>query len=101
MEIDLSEYKSPVQIIVNEMNTRLDGQILEAIQSVGVDVNKEELIKAMNYDREQYSNGFENGYNKAIYDFSRELSDKIMSEIDDCAEELQWIDEIAKRLKES
>lgn len=42
MEIDLSEYKSPVQIIVNEMNTRLDGQILEATQSVGVDVNKEE-----------------------------------------------------------
>lgn len=100
MKINWSEYKSPVQVIVDEMNTRLEGQILEEIQSVGVYVNKEELIKAMNYDREQYSKGFENGYNKAIDDFSRELSDKIMSEIDDCAEELQWIEEIAKRLKE-
>lgn len=47
-----------------------------------------------------YRCGYKFGYNKCVDDFSRELSDKIMSEIDDCAEELQWIDEIAKQLKE-
>ena len=48
--VDWSEYKSPVQVITNQMQTKLEGQILEAIQNVGVVVDKEELIKAMNYD---------------------------------------------------
>ena len=39
------------------------------------------------------------GYNKAIDDFSNRLYSKIKSEIDDCADELEWIDEIAKQLK--
>ena len=40
------------------------------------------------------------GYNKAIDDFSNRLCSKIKSEIDDCADELCWIDKIAKQLKE-
>ena len=39
------------------------------------------------------------GYNKAIDDFSNRLYSKIKSEIDDRADELEWIDEIAKQLK--
>ena len=35
----------------------------------------------------------------AIYDFAERLCYKIKSEIDDCADELQWIDEIAEQLK--
>ena len=37
--------------------------------------------------------------NKAIDDFANRLYLKIKSEIDDCADELEWIGEIAKRLK--
>lgn len=37
--------------------------------------------------------------NKAIDDFAERLCYKIKSEIDDCADELQWIDEIAEQLK--
>ena len=37
--------------------------------------------------------------NKAIDDFSNRLYLKIKSEIDDCADELEWIGEIANRLK--
>jgi len=71
--VDWSEYKSPVQLITNQMQTKLEGQILEAIQNVGVVVDKEELIKAMNYDRDQYASGFENGYNKAIDDYKQSI----------------------------
>ena len=71
--VDWSEYKSPVQLITNQMQTKLEGQILEAIQNVGVVVDKEELIKAMNYDRDQYASGFENGYNKAIDDYKQNI----------------------------
>ena len=42
---------------------------------------------------------YREGYNKAIDDFSNRLCSKIKSEIDDCADELEWIDEIAKQLK--
>ena len=37
--------------------------------------------------------------NKAVDDFANRLYLKIKSEIDDCADELEWIGEIAKRLK--
>ena len=37
--------------------------------------------------------------NKAVDDFANRLYSKIKSEIDDCADELEWIGEIAKRLK--
>lgn len=60
---------------------------------VGIDTDKKDFTSWMKQQLKEYRN-------KAIDDFSIELSVKIMSEIDDCAEELQWIDEIAKRLKE-
>ena len=37
--------------------------------------------------------------NKAIEEFAERLSDKIKCEIDDCADELEWIDEIAESMK--
>lgn len=38
--VDWSEYKSPVQLITNQMQTKLEGQILEVIQNVGVVLDK-------------------------------------------------------------
>lgn len=38
---------------------------MKAVQSVGFDINKEELTKALKYDRNQY----EKGYADAIQDF--------------------------------
>lgn len=37
--------------------------------------------------------------NKAIDEFAERLSYKIKSEIDDCADELDWIKEIAEKMK--
>lgn len=37
--------------------------------------------------------------NKDIEEFAERLSQKIKYEIDDCADELDWIDEIAEQLK--
>lgn len=39
----------------------MDGEILKAVQNVGVDVSKDELIKALKYDRGQYQKGYEDG----------------------------------------
>ena len=51
-------YKSPVDLIVSEMNLRMEGEILKAVQNVGVNVDKDELIKALKYDRDQYQKGY-------------------------------------------
>lgn len=37
--------------------------------------------------------------NKAIDEFAERLHLKIIAEIDDCADELEWIDEIAEQMK--
>lgn len=37
--------------------------------------------------------------NKVIDEFAERLHSKITAEIDDCADELEWIEEIAEKLK--
>lgn len=59
-------YKSPIELfrvddIVKEVNEELDTYIYESIIKCGINVNKEELIKALQYDREQYYKGYEDG----------------------------------------
>lgn len=36
--------------------------VMKAIAEVGVDVDKEELIRALKYDRQQYQKGYDKGY---------------------------------------
>ena len=54
-------YKSPVEIITKQMNTQVEEHIFNAIQEVAVNVDKEELIKALQYDRNQYEQGYMDG----------------------------------------
>lgn len=37
--------------------------------------------------------------NQAIDEFAHRIRSKVMAEIDDCADELDWIDEIADQMK--
>lgn len=56
-------YKSPIETIWSDIEhdygERFDQMVLTAVQSVGIRVNKEELVKALAYDREQYRRGWE------------------------------------------
>lgn len=54
-------YESPIEIFQTQMQMQMDGEILKAVQGVGINVDKEELIKALAYDREQYSKGYKDG----------------------------------------
>ena len=62
-------YESPLKIFFDKFNTELDNGVVKACQNVGVYVSKEELIKALNYDREQY----EKGYADASKDYEKLL----------------------------
>lgn len=52
-------YESPIDVIYNDMVTKLEDGILKALQDVCITVDKEELIKALQYDRDQYRKGYE------------------------------------------
>ena len=66
-------YESPIEIIQTQMQMQMDEGILKAVQGVGIEVNKEELIKALAYDREQYSKGYKDG----VKDLAERLRNKV------------------------
>lgn len=62
-------YKSPIEIITGKMVTRIDDEIYSAVQNVGINVDREELIKALAYDRGQYEKGYKDGRKDAFESF--------------------------------
>lgn len=80
-------YKSPIETIVSELRIeqvkKLEGDILHAVQEIGITVDKEQLLKALQYDRHQYEMGYKDGYD----DGYSHVKDWIPAEImrpDDC-----------------
>ena len=58
-------WESPIKTICDEMRTQFEGEVLKAVQRVGIEVDKDQLIKALNYDRNQYAKGYKDGYDDA------------------------------------
>lgn len=57
----MTMYKSPIELITEQMNTQIEDHIFKAIQKVAVNIDKEELIRVLQYDREQYEQGYRDG----------------------------------------
>ena len=59
-------YESPIEVftnkIVQDIEERTNGAIIKECVRIGVNVNKEELLKALLYDRGQYERGRFDGY---------------------------------------
>ena len=60
-------YKSPIEVYVTQMaieqNRKVENAVFEAIQGLDIVIAKDELIKALKYDRDQYEKGYADGYN--------------------------------------
>ena len=58
-------YVSPIslciQSITQDMCDQQEKDVLHAVMKCGVEVDREELIKALKYDREQYEKGYADG----------------------------------------
>ena len=84
----MQDYKSPINLAINEWTEEMvkneDNQIMVQIEhQVGVVVDKDELIKALDYDREQYRAGYKAGYYhgyKIRTEEFKELKNRILSE---------------------
>lgn len=63
-------YESPIELITDNILTQIrnaqEDCVYKVVQNMGVNVNKEELIKALAYDRQQYGKGFEDGIRKLV-----------------------------------
>lgn len=55
-------YKSPIEIITGNIQTQIDDEIYRAVQNVGINVDRAELLKALEYDRGQFEEGWKEGF---------------------------------------
>ena len=58
--INDSAYQSPIEMIYHDMQMHFEDEVCKAVQQVDIHVDKEELIKALQYDREQFAKGYAN-----------------------------------------
>jgi hypothetical protein len=71
MEKGKAMYKSPIEIIYGQMQKQMEGDILKAVQSYGINVDKDELLRALQYDRNQYKKGYMDGKTDAMSELVR------------------------------
>lgn len=62
----LSGYRAPIEMIVRDIQTQIEDNCVKAVQQYGFIVDKEELKKALEYDRGQYEEGYEDGYRQGV-----------------------------------
>lgn len=73
-------YESPIKLFQTmEVHSGLfdaekDKLIYNAVQGVGVDVDKKELEKALIYDRQQYEKGYREGRKEVIENLIKRLN---------------------------
>ena len=74
-------YKSPIEKIYGELQTQMvqedENMVMKAVRKVGVNVDKYELIKALQYDRNQYTKGYEDGKNEILNKIKAEIMDTL------------------------
>lgn len=70
-------YKSPIELITSDFQIKVgksvDEQIYNAVLNVGVNVDKPELLKALQHDRKQYQKGYADG----MKDFAERLRNRV------------------------
>lgn len=58
-------YESPIELLVTDIQHQIvqqqDEQIYQAVMSFIPNINREELLKALAYDRDQYNRGYDDG----------------------------------------
>jgi hypothetical protein len=58
-------YEPVATFIQNKTESFIEGELLKVTQEMGLDVDREELLKALKYDRGQYEKGFRDGVKSA------------------------------------
>lgn len=62
-------YESPIEVIQKEIKTQVENDVYKAVLDTGVVVDKDELVRALQYDRNQYDKGYADGRSDAQAEF--------------------------------
>ena len=68
-------YESPIEQIYKDVEYKfkedMENKVMEAVHHFGISVDKEELIKALQYDRNQYDKGYSDGRASIVEEFEK------------------------------
>jgi len=79
-KVDFTKFDFPIKIIEGPMDMHVEKEVFSAIRRVGVYVDKDELLRAIRHERDQYANGYFDGYNACLKaDNAWEIFDLISS----------------------
>jgi hypothetical protein len=59
---ELNGYTPPASLNLNDFQDAIGDAVVQAIIKIGIRVNREELLKALKYDRGQYKAGYDAGF---------------------------------------
>jgi hypothetical protein len=96
-------YESPITIterFVNKAIEQMESDILTATVEYGINVNKDELIKALQYDRNQYTKGYADGYSNFAFDFYKAFREHYMAYTPDGLVRMGDVVEILESVKQ-
>lgn len=75
-------YKAPIELISLPPKFDIDGYIYKAVVKCGVSVDKDELIKALQYDRDQYNKGYADAKAEVAREIFEEIIEGLQYEVD-------------------
>lgn len=100
-------YKCPIEFIESAADSfdvsiekTKNELVYQTVSKIGVEVDKEELLKALKYDRGQYEKGYRDGYQAGIEKFSMVINAAMIGK-DECEvfEVMRKIFKIYEKLK--
>ena len=90
--IELFTFDSPIQQVMDQAKKQHEEYIYKCILNAGVNVDKQELLKALQYDRNQYQEGYKDGYLDGLKSFANKVKNTVFryydSEIDELLQEM-------------
>ena len=82
-------YINPINEIYKDMEVRINQQleemIVKAVRECDIEVDKDELIKALQYDRNQYEKGFADALNKIRAEIEQIIGERNLDDYDFCS----------------
>lgn len=83
-------YQSPIQILydgIDSIQEQQKNEVFKYVRKYGIYVDKEELQKALNYERNQYAKGFQDGKKSVKIDTIKEI-DRLIARLEELKNEL-------------
>ena len=78
-------YKSPIELLTADMAASIakimDNNVLQAVLATGVIVDEKELRKALEYDRDQYNKGYNDGYAEGMIAMKNKIEETLVGMI--------------------